>query len=105
MITSSQAGTIRLLWNEGKSVEWIARISGVPPDNIYDYVRRHRDECPPRRKSKKKLDWEDVTFAWYEVEKRKTPVREVAEMFGVTTTTIYRWVDLYWRKKWEDADN
>lgn len=103
MISKTQGGIIRILWNEGKDVGTISKVSGVPREGIYGYANRHRDVCPPRKKSHKSLDWEKVTCAWYEVEKRHTPVKEVAEMFGVSTSTIYRWVSMYWKGRPEDG--
>lgn len=103
MITKTQGNIIRILWNEGKDVGTISKVSGVPREGVYHYVGNHRDVCPPRKRSPKSIDWETVTCAWYEVEKRGTPVKDVAEMFGVTTTTIYRWVDLY--RKGRESDD
>ena len=102
MISKTQGNIIRILWNEGKDVGTISKVSGVPRDGIYAYVSRHRDKCERRRNPVRGLDWEKITCAWYEVERKHTPVREVAEMFGVTTGTIYRWVNMYRKGREED---
>ena len=104
MISKTQGGIIRILWNEGKDVGIISKVSGVPREGVYNYVGNHRDACPPRKRSPKSIDWETVTCAWYEVEKRGTPVKDVAEMFGVTAATIYRWVGMYKKGMEENID-
>jgi hypothetical protein len=90
LITKTQGNIIRILWNEGKDVGTISKVSDVPREGVYHYVGNHRDACPPRKRSPKSIDWETVTCAWYEVEKRGTPVKDVAEMFAARSQ---RWTN------------
>lgn len=105
MISKTQGNVIRILWNEGKDVGTIAKVANVSREGVYSYVNSHRSECKQRRRKgrKKGFDWEKITCAWYEVDVRHTPVKDVAEMFGVTTTTIYRWVDMYRKGREENG--
>ena len=76
------------LWNEGMTVNEIAKKFGVCKQRVSQYAKAHRDQCCKRRVGKKKLiNHTEFVKQW----NSNTPVAEMAKNFG----TKKQYVSIY----------